>query len=255
MRFIPFYIVIMLFLASCGSAKTEATTSIKAMPLKEIVKLHDKSEANFKTLAGRMQLAYESQGSGQRISVNFRIKKDEVIWAKASILGITIAKVYITPKSVQYYETIGRTYFDGDFSLLSDWLGTPVDFEKTQNILLGQSIFKISNGRYTTVIDKNNYKIEPKKQPENFIHELLLNPSNYKVIATAVSQPQWNRDLDIHYDTYQKIGDNFFPSKISIHTIEDYEMTKIEINYRKIDLNPEINFPFELPERYTPVKL
>src|SRR5699024_7139863 len=110
------------------------TSKPEALSAKEVVKLHQDASPDFETIAGRMQLAYETEDSGQRISVNFRIKKDEVIWAKASILGITIAKVYITPQSVQYYETIGKTYFDGDFSLLSDWLGTEINFEQAQNI-------------------------------------------------------------------------------------------------------------------------
>jgi hypothetical protein len=48
-----------------------------------------------------------------------------------------MAKASITPTSVSYYEKIKGTYFEGDFSALSQWLGTDLDYNKIQNMLLG----------------------------------------------------------------------------------------------------------------------
>lgn len=249
-----FHIVFLLVFTACGTAKID-TSKPGALSTKEVVKLHHAAMPEFETIAGRMQLAYETEKSGQRISINYRIKKDEIIWAKASVLGITIAKVYITPKSVQYYETIGKTYFDGDFSLLSDWLGTDIDFEQTQNILLGQSIFYLSASQYSTAIFNDNFKVDPKKQPENFKHSVFLNPINFKVVSASLAQPAWNRVLTIQYDSYQKIDRQFFPTKISIVNTENREQTKIEINYKKIDINEKLNFPFEIPNGYKRITL
>lgn len=253
MNYKSFYIIFLLLFASCGSSKIDVSKP-ELLSVKEVTTLHKNAMPEFETLAGRMQLGYETEDSGQRISVNFRMKKDEVIWAKASILGITIAKVYITPNAVKYYETIGKTYFDGDFSLLSEWLGTPINFQQAQNILLGQSIFELNNS-YTSEVFQNNFKIQPKAQPQNFIHSLFLNAGNFKVVSATVSQPEQDRILSIHYDPYQKVENRFFPTKISIVSTEQREQTKIEINYRKIDLNENINFPFEIPDGYKRIKL
>src|SRR5690606_14237698 len=95
---------------------------------------------------------YETEDRSQSITVSLRMEKDKIIWVKASILGITIAKVLITPDSVGYYETIGKTYFEGDFTLLGEWLGTPINFQQAQNLLLGQSIFDLNASQYTAEI-------------------------------------------------------------------------------------------------------
>lgn len=254
MKLKHFYIAFLVIFTACGTAKID-TSKPESLSAREVIKLHNHAIPKFETLAGRMQLAYETEDNGQRISVNFRIKKDEAIWAKASILGITIAKVYITPKSVQYYETIGKTYFDGDFSLLSDWLGTDIDFEQAQNILLGQSIFHLNGNQYSTAIFNNNFKIEPKIQPENFKHTLYLNPTNFKVVSATLAQPEWDRILTLQYDSYQKIDNQFFPTRISIVNTESREQTKIEIVYRKIDINENVSFPFEIPNGYNRITL
>jgi hypothetical protein len=47
-----------------------------------------------------------------------------------------MAKASITPTSVSYY----GTYFEGDFSALSQWLGTDLDYNKIQNMLLGEPL-------------------------------------------------------------------------------------------------------------------
>jgi hypothetical protein len=47
-----------------------------------------------------------------------------------------MAKASITPTSVSYY----GTYFEGDFSALSQWLGTDLDYNKIQNMLLGEAL-------------------------------------------------------------------------------------------------------------------
>lgn len=256
MKFNPLFVVlILLFLTACGGAKVDTPKAVEKMATKEVVSFHNTAMPAYETIAGRMQLAYETEDSGQRVSVSYRMKKDKIIWAKVSVLGITIAKVYITPNSVRYYETIGRTYFDGDFSLLSDWLGAPIDFQQTQNLLLGQSIFPLNSSQYTSNLFNDTFKIEPKKQPENFIHSLFLNPENFKIVSTSVSQPNYRRFLSIQYSDYQKIDGQFFPSNISIVSTEDAEQTKIEINYRKIDLNANINFPFKIPSGYKQIKL
>lgn len=255
MRFKPLFVLLLLILTACGGAKVDSPKAIEKLATKEVVSFHNAAFPEYETLAGRMRLAYETDGSGQRVSVTYRMKKDEIIWAKASILGITIAKVYITPTSVSYYETIGRTYFEGDFSLLSDWLGTPIDFQQTQNLLLGQSIFPLSPQNYTSELFKGTFKIEPKKQPQNFIHSLFLNPANFKIVSATVSQPDYNRFLNVQYKDYQNIEGRFFPTNISIVNTEETEQTKIEINYRKIDLNVNINFPFEIPSGYKQIKL
>ena len=253
MRLSILSIVFLLLLTSCGGAKK--IVDIEEATARDVITAHKKAFPEFKTLAARMQVAYETEDKSQSVTVSLRMEKDKIIWVKASILGITIAKVQITPTQVGYYETIGGTYFEGDFALLGEWLGTPINFEGAQNMLLGQSVFTLNPSEYTSEIFQNKFKIQPKKQPENFIHSLFINPNDYRINSETLSQPQDKRILTIRYADYQKINEQYFPTKINIITNEDLEQTKIEINYRKIDLDVDINFPFEIPSGYKQIHL
>lgn len=248
-----YFTLLILVLTSCGGAKK--ITNIEEASAKQVISSHKAASPDFKTLAGRMQLVYETEKKSQSITVSLRMEKDKNIWIKASILGITISKVLITPTSVSYYETIGKTYFEGDFALLGEWLGTPINFQQTQNLLLGQSIFTLNPSEYSTAVFQNKFKLLPKQQPQNFIHSLFLNPDNFKIASETLSQPNDDRLLSIRYGDYQNVEGQFYPQSITINTSEKGEATKIEINYRKIDLNVNISFPFDIPQSYEEIQL
>ena len=245
--------MLLLVLASCGGAKN--ITDIKNASAKEVISAHKAAAPEFKTLASRVQLVYETDEKLQSITVSLRMEKDKNIWIKASILGITIAKVLITPTSVSYYETIGSTYFEGDFALLGEWIGTPINFQQAQSMLLGQSIFTINPTEYKSEVFQKKFKIQPKQQPQNFIHSLFLNPENFKIASETLSQPKDERLLSIRYGDYQKIEGQYYPSTILIDTSEKGSKTKIEINYKKIDVNVDVSFPFEIPQGYEEIQL
>lgn len=254
------YLILSVFsfvLIACGGIKpvTGSSTADASLAIKSIVASHNNAAPEFNTLAGRMYVAYEDEKKSQGITVSLRMKKDEKIWIKASLLGVTIAKVLITKNSVQYYETIGNTYFDGDFKLLSNWLGTDIDFKKAQAILLGQSVFDLNANSYSSAIITNKYRLQPKNPLGDFYFSLLLNPDTFKVSQESVSQPSEKRQLLVQYGQYQLVDEQLFPTTIEVNTDDNGKKTKIEVEYRKIDLNPTINFSFKIPNGYTPIAL
>lgn len=253
MRLTFLSIVFLLLLASCGGAKK--IVDIEDASTRDVIAAHKNSFPEYKTIAARVQLVYETEDKSQSITLNLRMEKDKTIWVKASILGITIAKVLITPTQVSYYETISGVYFEGDFALLGEWLGTPINFQGAQNMLLGQSVFTLNPPEYTSEIFQNKFKIQPKRQPENFIHSLFINPGDYRIHSETLSQPDDKRILNIRYGDYQRVDDQYFPTNIHIVTNEDNQQTKIEINYRKIDVDVNISFPFDIPSGYKQIHL
>ncbi len=254
------YSLLLLFIVSaCGSSKV--VSGADALTIKDVVASHRAASPNFITLASRVQVVYEDNNKLQSVTASLRMEKDKTIWIKASILGITLAKVLITPDRVSYYESISNTYFDGDFALLSEWLGTEIDFQKAQDILLGQSIFALSATDYTSEWVQNKYKLLPKRQASNFIHSLLLYPDSFKIASETLSQPNEGRILTVRYGEYQEIDGSMYPSEVNIETIEtaistseENKKTKIDLNFKKIDLNVSVSFPFTIPQGYEEIR-
>lgn len=243
----------LLFVASCGTKKvvTDGTVNEK-MSAKNIIRQHYLNQLDFKTLAGRLKIGYSDGETEQNLSVSLRMEKDKVIWISAP-LGIV--KAYVTPERVSFYNKLDNEYFDGDFTYLSNLLGTELDFEKVQNLLLGQALFNLKETGYTKSISGENYELKPKTTETLFKTLFQIEPRNFKMASQQLSQPLRKRLLDINYKNYQKIHKWILPNKIYILAIEDDVRNAIDIEYRNIEFDQPVRFPYKIPEGYKEIVL
>lgn len=253
-RLLPIFLLA-VFAVSCKSKKRVSETALTSLSVRNVVDEHRKAFPDFETLATRVQLQYDDGKSKQRVSANIRMKKDEIIWITANVLGITVAKAMLTPDSVQIYESISRRSFEGDYRVLSNWLGIDIDFKQAQAIFLGQSVMELKANSLLYAISDNKYTLEPKFQHPLFKQHLAIYPSNFKVANYSLEQTDQNRIFTLSYADYDKVGEDYYPSQISIQSIDDKKILRLHIDTRKIDLNPKLSFPFKIPSGYKAIRL
>ena len=153
-----------LALVSC-KAKAKVVEEIKktdsnSMYAERIVKNHYNNKSEFSTLYIKSNVKYSDEKQTQNVTAEIKIKKNEQILVSIRFLGITMAKALITPTSVSYYEKINGSYFEGDFSTLSKWLGTDLDYKKIQNMLIGQAMDDLTKGKYQDSLVDQSYRLE-----------------------------------------------------------------------------------------------
>lgn len=247
-------LIIVLFTA-CKSQKVVTSSPIKSMSSKKIIKNHYSNQFNKKTVNGRLKAKYQDKRNSQSIIIKLRMEKDKTIWMSGTVLGIPVAKVLITPTRVSYYEKIKKTYFVGDFSLLSNFLGTEIDFDKVQNLLIGQTVLNLNDKRYSSSLDANSYFLEPKHQEKLFDIFFWLNPSHFKTNKQEIRQPIEQKKLTIDYTEYQKISDVTFPKKINILAVDKTDKTELDLDFKSVEFDKKVSFPFKIPSGYKEIKL
>lgn len=242
-----------ILLVSCKSRT--APLEIEDAALAKVVATHYDNEADFKTMTGRMKLSYTDDERSQSVTVSYRMQKDSAIWMSAQVLGIPLAKVLVTPTKVSYYEKINQTYFEGDFSLLSKWLGTPLDFKKLQNLLLGQTIYDLREERYKLTESSRGYQLVPVNTMEGVTKMFLLDPRTFKATAQQLAQEKENRNVTVTYPGYQTVDGRTIPEKIKIIANSEGTGTQVEINYNSVELNVPVSFPFDIPSGYEEIEI
>jgi len=247
--------VLLFFFSSCKSPRVANSSVVKKLKADKIISNHYNQAFNFNTLNAKVKVKYDDGKKAFAPNVTIRMKKDEVIWISSKLLGITIAKVLITPTKVQYYEKLGSTFFEGDFEVLSNWLGMPLNFEKVQQLLLGQSLFDLQEDRYNSKIVEEKYQLKPKKKGLLFERLFLIHPNSFKMSIQQLSQPSEQRDVKIKYLQYQKIGNQDFPKEIYILAAQGAEKTNINLIYKMVDYNAKVGFPYKVPTGYQEVKI
>lgn len=238
----------------CRSTKTLTSSAVieKGMTAKQIIRETTKQEVRFKTLQAKVRIDYTEGSTGNGTTVTLRMEKDKAIWMSAP-LGV--ARVMITQDSVKFYDKLNNQYFNGDFSLLTRLLGTDIDFEKIQNILLGEPIFDLKADTYVTAANDESYVLHPKDQRALFELFFLINPGFFKLDSQQLFQPLEKRMLQIDYKKYQEVSKQIFPENIRIIAVEKNEEIIIDLDFKSIQLNGEIRFPFNIPSGYKEIEL
>ncbi|MEX0274008.1 MAG: DUF4292 domain-containing protein [Flavobacteriaceae bacterium] len=238
-------VIILMTLISCKSTKTIAGGELNPnMTARQLIKAHYQSETNFTTLSGKLKIDYASGDDAQGFTVSFRMKKDEVIWISAPF---GVVKAYISPDRVSFYNRLQGEYFDGDFSYLSQLLGTELDFEKLQNVLLGNALFDLRERKYELQAGTKYYGLKPKQGFDLFKVWLLLNPENFKMASQQLSQPRENNLLKIDYREYQRLGTRTIPKTVAIDAVRGDKSSIIGLQYRNMEFDREIRFPYKIP--------
>ncbi|MCL8008068.1 DUF4292 domain-containing protein [Gelidibacter japonicus] len=238
----------------CRSTKTLTSSAVieKGMTAKQIIRETTKQEVRFKTLQAKVRIDYTEGSTGNGTTVTLRMEKDKAIWMSAP-LGV--ARVMITQDSVKFYDKLNNQYFNGDFSLLTRLLGTDIDFEKIQNILLGEPIFDLKADTYVTAANDESYVLHPKDQRALFELFFLINPGFFKLDSQQLYQPLEKRMLQIDYKKYQEVSKQIFPENIRIIAVEKNDEIIIDLDFKSIQLNGEIRFPFNIPSGYKEIEL
>lgn len=253
LRNLFFSLMVLALVFSCGTKKV--AVSGKNLSMGQIVEAHKEAAPNFETMVGRIRASYADKNTTQSISISIRMEKDSAIWLSAKLMGIIpLAKALVTPEGVNYYEKINNTYFSGDFRLLGEWLGMELDFEKLQNLLTGQTIYGLDKENY--IFENTESGLQFESEGSVFIEKLfLLNPRTFKADAQQLVRKYENQSLTVTYPEYQEIPNGFFPKKISLVAIQGKENVKIDIEYRSLEFDVPVSFPFEIPKGYEEIQL
>ncbi len=243
-------ILIAMLLVGCKAKKAVTAGEVNnALSTKRIIQNHYANALDFNTLSGKVKIDYFEGDKKQGITVSLRMKKDEAIWISAP-LGIF--KAYITPNRVSFYNKLEGEYFDGDFDYLSDLLGTEMDFKKVENLLLGNTVLDLREEKYTSAILKGVYALEPKTQQELYEVFFALEPKFFRTKTQQLSQPRKDRRLVMEYD-YQNIEGKVTPSFVIIEASDRQEVRSIHLDFKNIELNRSLNFPYRIPKGFKSV--
>ena len=245
---------LILFLVGCKSKQIVATAAANDnTEVSQIIKGHYANAYDFKTLNIRANAKYEDAIQSHSLNADIRIKKDEIIWINIKFFGIPMAKALITPTKVSYYEKINNTYFEGDFSMLSNWLGTDLDFQKVQNLFLGRAIDDLTKDKWIAEINEKLFKLS-KPAATDLSKDFYFEAANYLLKKETISQTSQNRALEIQYPSYKEVEKMFLPNEINIKASQKDKIT-IDIEYKNTTINENLSYSYSIPSDYKAIEI
>lgn len=267
MKHIILLFIILFTVASCKTSKLKKhSEDIQSSYMETSAKINEeniiKNEAeifhlerkhlainrSFETAHIISDVSYTDPNFSQNTKADIRVEKGKQILITIKALMVNVAKVYITPNRVSYYEIVKGTHYDGNFELLESIIGTPITYEQVENILLGKSIYAITDG-FDLYENSSQYILE--KKIDNFLLSIILNNAGELLKEQIHLNDMIYADLD--YTSFQNVRGVFFPKQWQLTSNAKHKMS-ISLEYEKVTLNSNVNFKYEIPSGSKPIK-
>ena len=230
--------------ASVSNTKTENQSSDNTI----INKYYDNKIA-FSTLYIKASVKYATPKQSQNVTAEIKIKKDEQILISIRFLGITMAKASITPTKVSYYEKVNSSYYEGDFSTLSQLLGTDLDFNKVQNMLLGKAIDDLKAGKFIEILVDQTYKLDAIADA-NTKKSFYIDATSYLLNKQEITQSKEQRMIQIVYSNPKEFKEMTLPLNLDIASYQSTNKAELHLEYNTVSFNEELSFPYSVPDDY-----
>ncbi len=264
--FIVFFLTITILISCKPQQKISANKSKCILDYKNAKTLTANLKSNefyFDRLNAKLSAETYIDSTYNSFTVSLRMKKDSVIWMSISRLGIEGARVLITRDSVKFFNRMGNNYFKGDFTFISKYLNSQLDFEMLQSLLVGNSVaFYNEDEKIKSGVDNCHYTLgtirkyklrrvmEKGKELKEPAQSIYMIPETFKISRILFYEFNPDRSLDAGYSEYTNVDSvQLFPLQIN-YNIKAQKNIKIDIHYTKPRLNEDQSFPFKIPDNY-----
>ena len=240
-----FFGMILLIINGCGVLRPKPTSTISVSNSKELLKQTQRTQPTWETLDLRGSLTARQGDISQRITITVRISANELIWLNAAVI-VPLGRAKIDQSGVAFYEQIGKTFFEGDFSAIEKTLGLALGYTQIENSLLGVPVIATTARKARFASIKDGYVLKSRQG-----NLRLSNTYNQQFLMTKQLLTLGKQRLVIHYDDYQQISGQWIPMQISYERQAKGETVQLEFAFRKAEINSEIRTPFSIPKSYT----
>ena len=260
-------LVVCAILFGCNTQKKIIREPLKDKGADYLVGQLKKNEFHFKYLNIKFNAEVKFNKKSNSFSGNARIRKDSAIWlAIYPLLGIEAARVVITPDSIKFLNRVEQTYYCGSIKYMNTLLGTTLDFDILQSLLIGNDFSSYENNVFKASVDGKQYLLSTigrrklKKHLKNtqdtlvFMQDIWLDPDNYKIVKVHIKQLKEMQKLDVAYSDFMKVDTLLFPKTIQYIAVNDKNKIEINIDNSKVTTNGTISFPFVVSDKYDRVK-
>ena len=245
MRRVLFFGMILLIINGCGVLRPKPTSTLSVSNTKELLKQIQLTQPTWKTLDLRGSLTARQGNVSQRITTTVRISASELIWLNAAVI-VPLGRAKIDQDGVAFYEQIGKTFFEGDFSVIEKTLGLTLDYTQIENSLRGIPVFTntVRKARFASI--KDGYVLQSRQGNLRW-----SNTYNQQFLMTKQLLTLGKQRLVIHYDDYQQVSGQWIPMQVRYEGQVKGETVQLEFAFRKAEINSEIRTPFSIPKSYT----
>lgn len=256
------FLIVMACIVSACKTTRQNPVLVQKDSLSSPVKVSESSEQKDSLILPKRQqnnwyssrLTIEISTSGDEISAFMVNRRDSVIYLNLNKFGIELARAVLTPDSISMVNRFEKTYYKGDYSLVTRLYGFPLSFDFIQSILLGEDFTGFdTNSISQRTVDSTLLISIPRRtnsHPKIAIHqEIKVQRSTGKIINNWIKDIQTQQVANISYQEFESIDKYVFPKQYTI----EFPGVIIKVIAKSMKVNVPGPTALTIPAKYTPM--
>lgn len=247
MRIVFAFTIGCLLFVSCAKKLPTSTKDYADSNKETILTNYENNRLNFSTLEAKVKTSIDSEEAVFNFTSTIRIVKDKQIWISGGLFGFEAARLLVTKDSVKLINRLEKTYALEPISKLQEITKLPVNFQDIQQILLGEIVkFNFSEAQLKSGHDN----IVMMTENERVSNTVEFNATNLQIIQQLITDKVKNNSVYMQLSDYQLLENSKpFSNHREIQVLGE-ENIVFTLNFQSIELNVDLNFPFNINPRY-----
>lgn len=245
----------LLTLAACKSKKQVVVNrnTAKVNPSNDVaarLATIRSKQITFNTFSAKAKTQLAIGKDDNDVTMNLRVQRDKKIWVSiTAILGVEVARALITPDSILVINKLQGLYTKKPFSFVHKFTGRQIDFATLQSLLIGNAIPKLLNDSTTFEAVAPNTNISGTL--DGLLYKLILGP-DLRVTQTSLANQAMQQSLQVTNNVFIQADNRVVPSQIDIASVVKKQKIQVNLRYSKVEFDRQLDFPFSIPDSYTP---
>jgi hypothetical protein len=174
-------------------------------------------ESNYNYISCKGECDYNDGKNSYNFDIQLEMEKGKFVFIRVTyLLGIEVAKMYITPTQIQILNHLEKTNTLASYNYLKKFSSAALQFENIENMLLGNALF--SQNTNITLLDSNASQYILKTMLDGASQQCYYGINKIaKLEANELVDTYKNQNLAINYNEYIANGTNYYPSALAIN--------------------------------------
>ncbi|RMH65639.1 MAG: DUF4292 domain-containing protein [Calditrichaeota bacterium] len=240
MMHIRFFLLLLLFTASCTALKKEVKPAKADIGFRDLLENQERWQQSIRTFSARVRLTLDSpEYSGTFDAEVLRNGPDSLLITVRGPFGMPLGKVFVNKHRFIFYNQIMNQFISGERHTFSNrrFLQFPVSMDQLIDILTARNRFSVLSQKEFSIRD-NHYFL----RADNGNRRLRIWFDTDHLLTTRLESyeyPDTSLRYYITYENFQRIHGIYFPQLVNF--VRPAEKQGLSLIYTEIKINEPVD--------------
>ena len=133
-------------------------------------------------------------------------------------------------------------------------MGAELNYQKIQNLLLGQPLDNLREYKYTSSIFENLYALETVSK-STVKQSYFFDASQFLLKMLTLTEESQAKSLTVFYQEHSNYPQGTLPKRFSIEAAQQKGTSFIGVDYKSVSFNEDFSFPYSVPSGFERINI